>query len=237
MYKHLKGAALAAVALATMAEPAHAQLAVIDVKAVAQALETAQNTLKQLEEAQKLYSSVNSISNIGDVAKVLNSKLLQSSLPEGVSSSTQLLSSDLTALGKLGDSANSILSNKNLTLSGASKSVSAAQSALKSASTVSAKSQALAQNALQTTEESGDGLKDLSSSLSSSTTLRDSTDIAARAAIENAAINNRMLQLYATEQGTRNQLALDAADSYAKEQRETSSAVDDGSIYPKWNSK
>lgn len=237
MRKHLIGAALTVISFSITAAPAQAQMAVVDVDNIAQALKTAQNTMKQLEEAQKLYSSVNSISSIGDVAKALNSKVLQNALPEGVSSSTQLLSSDLSALGKLGDSANSILSEKNLTLSGASKSLDSAQSALKSAATVSAKTQALAESTLSTTEEAGNGLTDLSNSLSSSSTLRDSTDIAARASIENAAITNRLLQLYATEQGQRSQAALDASEKYANEQRETSSAVQDGSIFPKWNSK
>src|SRR3546814_14621032 len=66
------GAAVAAAALIASAAPAQAQMAVVDVRAVAQALQTARNTLAQLQEAQRLYQSMNSLSNMRGVAHLLD---------------------------------------------------------------------------------------------------------------------------------------------------------------------
>src|SRR3546814_1874796 len=77
-------------------------MAVVDVRAVAQALQTARNTLAQLQEAQRLYQSMNSLSNIRGVANLLDRPILRDALPGGVNNSLDLLSSDLRDLGAIG---------------------------------------------------------------------------------------------------------------------------------------
>ena len=85
--------------------PAHAQLAVIDSSNLVQALNTARNTLQQIQQAQQLYTALNNVSNIGSVAGILNSPVLKSALPEGMQSTVQLVSADLSELGAIGTQA------------------------------------------------------------------------------------------------------------------------------------
>src|SRR3546814_15158003 len=96
------GAAVAAAALIASAAPAQAQMAVVDVRPVAQALQTARNTLPQLQEAQRLYQSMNSLSNIRGAATLLVRPLLRDALPGGVNHSLDLLSSVLRDPGDVG---------------------------------------------------------------------------------------------------------------------------------------
>src|SRR3546814_9186113 len=105
------GAAVAAAALIARASSAQAQRAVVDVRAVAQAVQTARNTLAQLQEAQRLYQSMNSLSNIRCVANLLDRPILRDALPGGVNNSLDRLSSDLRDLGAIGTRAEAILAH------------------------------------------------------------------------------------------------------------------------------
>src|SRR3546814_20382621 len=77
------GAAVAAAALIASAAPAQAQMAVVDVRAVAQALQTARNTLAQLQEEQRPYPSMKSLSTISGVAQQLDRPSLSYRPPRG----------------------------------------------------------------------------------------------------------------------------------------------------------
>ena len=55
--------------------------------------------------------------------------------------------------------------------------------------------------------------------LARATTLREATDIGARAAIENTAVNNRMLQMMAADRARAAQGSLRSASDYAETQR------------------
>lgn len=99
MRRKILGAALAMAATVGMTAPAHAQLAVVDVRSIAQALQTARNTLQQLQEAQRLYTALNSVSNIRSVSNLLNQPILQNALPDGMRDTVNLVSSDLRDLG------------------------------------------------------------------------------------------------------------------------------------------
>src|SRR3546814_1397823 len=109
-------------------------MAVVDVRAVAQALQTARNTLAQLQEAQRLYQSMNSLSNIRGVANLLDRPILRDALPGGVNNSLDLLSSDLRDLGAIGTRAEAILAHGDYSLSGLDQSLGDAQGILRATS-------------------------------------------------------------------------------------------------------
>ena len=109
MKTRLIGTALAALAALAIPTAASAQMAVVDVRAIAQALQTARNTLQQLQAAQDFYAKVNSVSNIRDVSNLLNNPLLQTVVPEGMQNSVQLVSADLATQGAIGNQARGLL--------------------------------------------------------------------------------------------------------------------------------
>ena len=213
------GAAVAAAALIASAAPAQAQMAVVDVRAVAQALQTARNTLAQLQEAQRLYQSMNSLSNIRGVANLLDRPILREALPEGMNNSLDLLSSDLRDLGAIGSRAEAILASGDYSLSGLDQSLGDAQGILRATSQAAARDRAISEHMLEATQASGDGLGQLSDGLARATTMRAATDIGARAGIENAAINNRMLQIMAADRARAADRSLRSAADYAETQR------------------
>lgn len=220
MKKGLIGAALAIAATVGTPAPAHAQMAVVDVRAIAQALQTARNTLSQLQEAQRLYQAMNSISNIRSVANVLDQPILRDVLPEGMNHSLDLLSGDLRDLGAIGSRAESILSNGDFSLSGLDRTLGDAQGILSLTTKTAARDQAYSERMLEATQTTGEGLNQLSNGLGRATTLREATDIGARATIENAAINNRMLQMMAADRAQAAQRSLRSASDYAETQRQ-----------------
>ena len=63
------------------------------------------------------------------------------------------------------------------------------------------------------------GIDPASDGLARATTLREATDIGARAAIENTAVNNRMLQMMAADRARAAQGSLRSASDYAETQR------------------
>ncbi|WP_082384356.1 type IV secretion system protein [Erythrobacter sp. SG61-1L] len=219
MKRQLIGAAMAVSAVMGVAAPAQAQVAVIDARAVAQALQTARNTLSQLQEAQRLYQAMNSLSNIRSVANVLDQPILRDALPDGMNSSLDLLSGDLHDLGAIGSRAESILSNGNYSLSGLDQSLGDAQGILNVSTRAAARDQAYSERMLEATQATGEGLNQLSDGLARATTLREATDIGARAAIENTAVNNRMLQMMAADRARAAQGSLRSASDYAETQR------------------
>src|SRR3546814_14117548 len=103
------GAAVAAAALIASAAPAQAQMAVVDVRAVAQALQTARNTLAQLQEAQRLYQSMNSPPNIRGVANQPHRPILRDAPTGGGTKSTDILASDMRDPAQLGTRAEDTL--------------------------------------------------------------------------------------------------------------------------------
>lgn len=235
MRRKILGAALAMAATVGMTAPAHAQLAVVDVRSIAQALQTARNTLQQLQEAQRLYTALNSVSNIRSVSNLLNQPILQNALPDGMRDTVNLVSSDLRDLGALGTRAEAILNGNNLTLAGLDQSLGDAQSMLNTSARVAARDQAYGEHMLEATGATADGLSQLTTGLSSATTLREAQDIAARATIESAGINNRMLQMMAAEQAARGAAALKSSSDFAESQRRTNSNLANGSLWPTWN--
>jgi hypothetical protein len=235
MKKRLLKMAVACASVVSFSVPASAQMAVIDARAIAQALQTARNTMQQLQEAQKLYTAMNSISNIRSVSNLLDNPMLRSALPDGMQSTVDLASADLRDLGAIGSRAESIMSQRDFSFGAVDQALGDAQGMVRKAATLSARDQAYSERMLEATEATGNGLQQLNSGLSSATTLRQAQDIAARAAIENAGVNNRMLQMMAAEQAARGAAALRSSERFAAGQRAEADALANGSDRPTWN--
>ncbi|WP_206751997.1 type IV secretion system protein [Sphingobium wenxiniae] len=209
-------------------------MAVVDVRAIAQALQTARNTLQQLQAAQDFYAKVNSVSNIRDVSNLLNNPLLQTVVPEGMQNSVQLVSADLATLGAIGNQARGLLDARDFSLGGMDQALGATQSILTKAASTNAAQQAYGEYLLESSDASSKGLTQLGTALGTATTLRQSQDIEARATIEGAQVSNRMLQLMAAEQAARARAALDAQEAFAASQRKTQQNIDSGALWPRW---
>ncbi|MEJ7928187.1 type IV secretion system protein [Sphingobium sp. AN641] len=235
MRKQIIRAALLAAATFGMAGSANAQMAVVDVKSIAQALQTAKNTLNQLNEAKKLYTTMNSLSEISNVAQSLQSQILQTALPDGIQDSINLISGNLQDLGAIGNRAQSIMDVSDFSLDGIAGGFGNPQDILTGAATRGARDQAYSEYMLEATAATGDGLKQLSDGLATSTTARQSQDIAARAVIENAQVNNRLLQLQAAQEAARATAALRSSSDFAASQRRTQQNIEDGSLWPTWS--
>lgn len=104
-----------------LAGPASAQMVVIDHAALVKHIETARNTLnqlqkaqQQLQEAQRLYASFNKITDIKSVAGILDNDTVQRGLPFDLGSSAKLLSTDLDKMGELGARAQDMMRSRDL---------------------------------------------------------------------------------------------------------------------------
>ena len=200
---------IAASGLLLPATPAAAQLSVIDSSNLAKAIETARNTLKQIEEAQRLYDSANRITDVGSIASVLNSDTVRTGLPSDIQDSLQLASSDLSELGSVGDRAQDILSSKGLDFRDA-------DGLLASAEGLAARDQAIAEVQLQAAAQTSDGIKELKDRLNSAETSKEVADLLARATLETVQLINQANQRQALKDA---QLAADRLASAEKNQR------------------
>lgn len=191
------------------ATPASAQLAVIDSSNLAKAIETARNTLKQIEEAQRLYDSANRITDVGSIASVLNSDTLRNDLPSDIQDSLQLASSDLSELGSVGDRAQAILSSKGLDFNDADGLLASAQG-------LAARDQAIAEVQLEAAAQTSEGIKELKERLNSADTSKEVADLQARATLEAVQLMNQANQRQALKDA---QLAADRLASAEKNKR------------------
>lgn len=191
------------------ATPASAQLAVIDSSNLAKAIETARNTLKQIEEAQRLYDSANRITDVGSIASVLNSDTLRNDLPSDIQDSLQLASSDLSELGSVGDRAQAILSSKGLDFNDADGLLASAQG-------LAARDQAIAEVQLDAAAQTSEGIKELKERLNSADTSKEVADLQARATLEAVQLMNQANQRQALKDA---QLAADRLASAEKNKR------------------
>ena len=165
--------------------PANAQMAVVDHSNLAKAIETARNTLRQIDmaqdqirEAQRLYESANKITDVSSAASVLNSRLVRKGLPDDIEDETRLLSSDLSDLGSIGDRASRILEGRGLS---GSSSITAQGAA---------RNQAVAESRLKAADEVDRGLGELKQKLAASSSAKETADIQARSTLEVAQLLN-----------------------------------------------
>lgn len=208
------------------ATPASAQLAVIDSSNLAKAIETARNTLKQIEEAQRLYDSANRITDVGSIASVLNSDTLRNDLPSDIQDSLQLASSDLSELGSVGDRAQAILSNKGLDFKDADGLLASAQG-------LAARDQAIAEVQLEAAAQTSEGIKELKERLNSADTSKEVADLQARATLEAVQLMNQANQRQALKDA---QLAADRLAAAERNKRISDGnrrVISEGRLLPK----
>lgn len=199
----MKRLILGLVAAGALAAPASAQMVVIDHAALAKHLQTARNTLnqvqkaqQQIQEAQRLYGSFNKITDIKAVSGILNNDMVQRGLPADLGNSAKLLSSDLDKMGELGARAGELMRLRDLSVDGA---ISVADAAIALTSRGAARDQAVAEASLAVTAARSEGLSRLTDRLGTATTAKEVMDLQARAAIESAAAQNQANQLMALE--------------------------------------
>lgn len=208
------------------ATPAAAQLSVIDSSNLAKAIETARNTLKQIEEAQRLYDSANRITDVGSIASVLNSDIVRTGLPSDIQDSLQLASSDLSELGSVGDRAQDILSSKGLDFRDV-------DGLLASAEGLAARDQAIAEVQLQAAAQTSDGIKELKERLNSAGTSKEVADLQARATLEAVQLMNQANQRQALKDA---QLAADRLAAAERNKRISDGnrrVINEGRLLPK----
>lgn len=172
--------ATTATAFTLTAAPAAAQLAVVDAANLAEAVDTARNTLsaiekaqEQIDQAERLYDSVNGVTNISDVASLLDVDGMRGG--------------DLNTDAAL-DRAMEILEGRPILAVNGSDGIVGA---------------ALAGEALETARTRAEGLGELKARLDGATTQREIDEIQARGTIEAAAAmneNNRLASMAAAAQ-------------------------------------
>lgn len=219
----MKKLILGFVAVGALVAPASAQMVVIDHAALAKHLQTARNTLnqvqkaqQQIQEAQRLYGSFNKITDIEVVSGILNNNLVQRGLPADLGNSAKLLSSDLDKMGELGARAQELMRLRDLSVDGA---ISVADAAIALTSRGAARDQAVAEASLAVTAARSEGLGRLTDRLATATTAKEVMDLQARATIESAAAQNQANQLMALELGRQADARARSAASLAAARR------------------
>ena len=210
----MKARFLAAAMALTVPSVASAQgIPVYDNTSTIQLLAQVKNTLQQIQQGEQMinqaattYNSLSKLTNIANIAPNLNNANVTQLLPSGISDIAQLAQSDISRLGSFGSGAQT-LSNKftiNTNLgngmsldSGVATAYGKYLSTMNQGPSVAAE---LGYNVSNQAAQADQGLDQLRQQISSSKDPKDSMDLQARASIENARVNNRMLQLMAMQQ-------------------------------------
>jgi hypothetical protein len=208
--------------------PVSAQLAVVDGANLARAIETARNTLRQIEEAQRLYDSANKITNVSSIANVLNNDLVKRGLPSDVQNTADLVTADLSELGSIGDRANSILQGRGWTTGNA-------KDLLNSVETLAARNQAIAEVQMDVAKQTSDGLDELKDRLSTAATSKETADLNARATLEVAQLVNRANQMQALRDAQTAARELAIAEDIKKNEEGNARAIREGKLRPTWS--
>lgn len=224
---------------ATTPQLARAQMAVIDHSSLAQALETARNTLtmidkaqQQVNEAQKLFSSVNGVTDIVWIATGLNSDALRRGLPADIETAADLLSSDLGELGSIGDRAREILLQNDFSTDSQLATSQAGTNALYTSATQAARDQAIAENGLAIAQQTSDGLGELKQRLATAETAKEVSALQARATLELAQILNQANQATALRDAQIARQRQVGIASEAARQKRNREAVMQGRVLP-----
>lgn len=197
------GAAAMAIATASIAEAQG--LPVFDTSTYAQTLATVRNTLRmidqgkqQIDEAQRLYGSMNKLTDVNSRGSILNASTVRNLLPPEARDIERLISGN-TGAGALGDRATRILGTAKLgtDLQGGTEADRAYQAALEASGQREASTAAVAETAFDVTTQRTAGLEDLRLSLDGASDAKDVADLQARIAVETAHIQNDQMQLQA----------------------------------------
>ncbi len=215
----LLGAAPLALGLA--ATPAAAQgIPVFDSSTYLQTISTVTNTAKiinqgvqQIETAQNQLNSLQKLTNINSVASNLSNSSVRNIMPTTTMDAGTLFGGDLSKIGSLSSSANSIQSQ--YTLSGTTSADAAYSQALKDATGSAAVTAAFGENTLAVSQTRMAGLQTLQAKLDTATDPKDVMDLQARIAAEQAQLQNDQLKMQALQmaQAGRANLSISAAEA------------------------
>jgi type IV secretion system protein VirB5 len=174
-----------------------------DVSTYAQTLATVKNTLAAVEqakaqvaEAQRLYASMNKLTNVNGIATVLNDSAVRNVLPAEARDMTKLMSGDLSSTGAVGDRAKTILDQYRVDVGLSSSDADQGyQAAIDRTNGQAATQAAIADTAYDVANQRTRGLEELRTSLDSATDAKEVMDLQARIAAENAHIANDQMKL------------------------------------------
>ena len=174
-----------------------------DVSTYAQTLATVKNTLAAVEqakaqvaEAQRLYASMNKLTNVNGIATVLNDSAVRNVLPAEARDMTKLMSGDLSSTGAVGDRAKTILDQYRVDVGLSSSDADQGyQAAIDRTNGQAATQAAIADTAYDVANQRTRGLEELRTSLDSATDAKEVMDLQARIAAESAHIANDQMKL------------------------------------------
>ncbi|MGE4409604.1 MAG: P-type DNA transfer protein VirB5 [Sphingobium sp.] len=195
---HVK-AALFATVVALSPVPAFAQYAVIDytsitkqVEQIAQLKQQLQTLQQQLTQMQKLYDSANGLTNMGDIASVLNQSSTRKALPENFSEVESLLSG--SGSGTFGTSATKFLNGNSLYTTSANDYYAQALSKVQKSN---AGELTLGEQMYEAASKRLDGLETLRKQISQAADQKTVAALSARIQSESALLQNDMLRMQA----------------------------------------
>jgi len=201
---------LAALMLCTTAPAAAQGIPVYDGTSYLKLLEQAKTAASQLNKLQetynqavKAYDAANGITNVNDIGSVLNSSQSRNWIPSEAKDIQKLMSGANDQLGSLGTAANKIRNGRRVDIpalgANATESEKAARKALDTNGNSYATDAALAEAAYSATGTRTKGLEELRRSLDTATTQKQVQDIQARIAVEQAHIQNDLMQFQAVQ--------------------------------------
>lgn len=201
---------LAALMLCTTAPAAAQGIPVYDGTSYLKLLEQAKTAASQLNKLQetynqavKAYDAANGITNVNDIGSILNSPQSRNWIPSEAKDIQKLMSGANDQLGSLGTAANNIRNGRRVDIpalgANATESEKAARKALDTNGNSYATDAALAEAAYSATGTRTKGLEELRRSLDTATTQKQVQDIQARIAVEQAHIQNDLMQFQAVQ--------------------------------------
>lgn len=221
--RSLMGGALVAMVLAIGTAPASAQgIPVYDSSNYLQALSTVQNTLQMISQGAQVIAngeqqlkSLQELTNVNAIASSLASATERNILPGGTTDVTSLVTGNTSALGALGTAAKAIQSGLTITTSGNSSVDQQYNALLQQATAPAATQMAFGQSLLTTTQQRTSDLQTLQNSLSTATDPKQTMDLQARIAAEQAQLQNDMLKIEAIKMSKQAQDALNNGQTAA----------------------
>ncbi|MBA4794545.1 MAG: type IV secretion system protein [Phenylobacterium sp.] len=202
-----------ALLVVTAAAPVRAEMVVTDPGAYAKMLDQireAQAQLSQLQEqvrqgteiigqGQRLYDSLNQISNVNSIGGLLNTPAVRTLLPAELSDARRLMSGDLQDLGSLASRATTIRDSNRIYSPTDSAGISPAEQfyrdTLEKAGVRAARDMAVGERVTQTADQRLQGLEQLREALSTAPNARAVLDLQARIDAETAMIQNDQMRL------------------------------------------
>lgn len=219
-FRKLTVPVICAAAMAISA-PAYAQFAVIDSGNLAQALNTARNTLatldeakKQVHEAKRLYDAANGLTDIDSVASDLGNEAMRGGLPDGMQGAADYVGDPRAIRGVLGARVEEVFSAYDFRIEGPSS------EAFEEAGYAAARDVAVADDSMDRSIRRAEGIQELGERLSTASTAKEVGAVNARAAIESTAAINETNRMMALEAQRKAQAAAAWRASEARRSRE-----------------